>query len=243
MHSFTFDGLNSRTYCKMFVSGGGTHNAPERDIESVSVPGRNGELTIDHGRFKNIKVSYSAWIIEDVDENIVKARNWLCSKVGYKRLYDDYHPDEFRMARMVGGIDFNVSTTTPVAAIATIQFDCMPQRWLNSGLDEISIRVSSGQIITNPTFFPAKPLITIEGSGPATVTVSGKTISISDIGGTMFIDCDIERAYSYTAAKDDKITISNGYPTIPHGDSMVSYTAGNGGSVTSLKLMPRWWRV
>lgn len=238
MHSFTFNGVNSRTYCKMFVSGGGTYNAPERDIESVSVPGRNGELTIDHGRFKNVKVTYNAWIIDNVDSNMSRARSWLCYPTGYKRLEDDYHPDEYRMARMVSGIDFNVSTTTPIAATTTIQFDCMPQRWLKSGEEDVTI-ASSGSTIHNPTIFPAKPLLKITGTGEAKITIGGRSIWISDIGGSMYLDCDIERAYSGATAKDDKITITKGYPTIPYGDVAVTYT----GSITSFLITPRWWRV
>lgn len=242
MHSFTFNGLNSRTYCKLFVSGGGTHSAPERDIESVSVPGRNGELTIDHGRFKNIKVPYAGWIIEDVDTNIVKARNWLCSQIGYKRLSDDYYPDEFRMARLVGGIDFSVSTTTPVAATATITFDCMPQRWLVSGETAQTFN-TSGNNITNPTMFPSKPLITVSGSGMGNIRVGGILVKISDIPGSIIIDCESERAYTETGGVytplDNLITAKNGYPTIPSGSSRVSFDNG----VTGVVIIPRWWRV
>lgn len=238
MHSFTFDGANSREYCKLFVSGGDTYNAPERDIESIPVPGRNGELTIDHGRYKNIKVEYSGWIMENVNTNMLKARNWLCSKIGYKRLEDDYNTDTFRMARIVDGVSFSLTSTFPQAALTKIQFDCMPQRWLKSGETEI-VKNSTGTSISNPTLFPAKPLITVFGTGEGTITVGGKKVSISDIGGSIVLDSEIERAYSGSTPKDDKITITNGYPTIPGGSSTVKFTGG----VTKVSIIPRWWRL
>lgn len=36
----------------LYISGSGAFNAPERDIETVEVPGRNGSLIIDNGRYK-----------------------------------------------------------------------------------------------------------------------------------------------------------------------------------------------
>ena len=253
-HSFSFNGLNSRTNFNFFVSGGGTHNAPERDIEGVPVPGRNGELTIDHGRFKNISVTYSGWIVEDAKENLIRARNWLTSAIGYKKLEDAYYRDYYRMARLVGGIEFTLTNTYPQAAIASVRFDCMPQRWLNSGDDPIEIQ-SSGQAITNPTKFPAYPLITINGTGKVKLVICGKDLYISNIGGTMYIDCDIERAYSIEndvlVPMDNRITVPDGYPYIKapqdmqnqNGTFHVYYYLYENATLTSLTLTPRWWEI
>lgn len=40
------------------ISGYGTYGAPERDVEAVAVPGRNGDLIFDNGRFTNAEVYY-----------------------------------------------------------------------------------------------------------------------------------------------------------------------------------------
>ena len=54
----------------VYISGNGTYNAPARDVKSVAIPGRNGELTLDNGRFKNVTVKYPAFIVEDFGRNV-----------------------------------------------------------------------------------------------------------------------------------------------------------------------------
>ena len=42
----TFGGTDCRTY-KVYISGNGTFNSPERDGANVSIPGRNGDIFLD----------------------------------------------------------------------------------------------------------------------------------------------------------------------------------------------------
>ena len=55
----TFDGENSGDY-GIYITGAGTFNAPQRDVDLVTIPGRNGSFALDHGRFENIEVTYPA---------------------------------------------------------------------------------------------------------------------------------------------------------------------------------------
>lgn len=238
MHSFTYNGINSRTYCELYVSGGGTFNAPERDIESIPVPGRDGELTVDNGRFKNITVEYDAWIANDFAHNAAKARAWLCSQRGYKRLEDDYNPYEYRMARFVGGVEFEafISNGDFLAGSTTLKFDCMPQRFLKSGEEEITSNNSPIHII-NPTFFDSQPIVTITGSGSGTLTINSNAIAISDIDGYVTLNTNIQRAYKGTIAKDS--TITGAYPIFTPGENSVEFSGG----ITGVSIIPRWWTV
>ena len=51
-HYFIFGGVDSRTY-GMVVSNDNGFDAPERDVKEVEIPGRNGSLVLDNGRYKN----------------------------------------------------------------------------------------------------------------------------------------------------------------------------------------------
>lgn len=268
LHSFTFNGLNSRDYCGLYVSGGDTFNAPERDIESVSVPGRNGELTIDHGRFKNISVKYNGWINckteLELSTAVRKLRSWLTTATGYHKLIDDYNPDEYRKARVVNGL-----TISPIngytAVQTTIEFDCMPQRFLVSGDDPIEFPVPDSTYFAAPVYFSSLPLIKVDGTGSGIVTISPyrrseteKTyrLTISDIGGTIYLDSEIARAYTMSGEvkvpADDKVTLPNGYPILigdridEYDDSIIiergSFVSFSGG-VTKVTITPRWWRI
>lgn len=55
--TLNFDGQSSGTY-GVYITGDAVFNAPERDVEMITIPGRNGALALDNGRFENISVTY-----------------------------------------------------------------------------------------------------------------------------------------------------------------------------------------
>lgn len=162
--SLIFDGESSRNY-GVYITGEAVYNAPERDVEMVSIPGRNGKFALDNGRFENIEVSYPAGIFAETEADFAEAisdfRNLLCSRSGYVRLTDDYNPNEYRMAIYKSGLE--VEPAQLKAGEFNIVFDCKPQRWLTIG--ETAQAVVDGETLTNPTLFDASPLIRCNGYG------------------------------------------------------------------------------
>lgn len=175
--AFTFDGEKSTDY-GVQILGEGVFNAPEREVEMINIPGRNGAFALDKGRFENIEVTYPANIIADSTADFAAAvsdlRNMLCSRRGYVRLQDDYHPDEYRMAVYKKGLEVDEKVLR--AGEFDITFDCKPQRFLTSG--EEPIAVTSGQAITNPTLFESSPMLEVEGYG--NIVINGETVTIQD---------------------------------------------------------------
>lgn len=176
VNSITFGGVNSADY-GIYIGGEGTFNAPVRDVEMVEVPGRNGNLIIDNGRFENIEVKYTAINQEPnlatFRTTLAAFRNALASQKGYQRLMDTFHPDEFRMATLKDGIEINpIDYNT--ASEFEIVFNCKPQRFLTSGEDYVS--VASGGTITNPTLFDSQPRFRVRGYG--NIVVNGETTKI-----------------------------------------------------------------
>ena len=53
---FTFNGINSADY-GCYVADANQFDAPARDVESVNIPGMNGSLTIDNGRYLNMTLT------------------------------------------------------------------------------------------------------------------------------------------------------------------------------------------
>ena len=95
MHKFWFARHCCREY-GIYVSGETTFNGSERDYELVSIPGRSGDLIRDNKRYKNITVSYPAFIHKDFLRNTDAARAWLLgSPMTYQKLEDDYHPHRY----------------------------------------------------------------------------------------------------------------------------------------------------
>ena len=179
-NSLIFGNINSADY-GIYITGEAVFNAPERAVEMVNVPGRNGALALDQGRWENIEVSYPAGCFGD-DQNdfatrISNFRNAVCSQIGYQRLADTYNPNEYRMGVYADGLDVKPASMNRAGEF-TISFDCKPQRFLTSG--ETETTVSSGTDITNPTRYDSRPLLKVSGRGD--FTVNGYPIKI--IGGT-----------------------------------------------------------
>ena len=133
--TFTFDGENSAEY-GLYISGDSVYNAPNREIDMISIPGRNGQLAIDMGRYENITVTYPAFVFADTQEEfrekIRRIRNWLCSKTSYQRLTDEYNPESFRLGLYKSGLEVEPIFYNRCGEFE-MSFDCKPQRFLFTG--------------------------------------------------------------------------------------------------------------
>ena len=160
-----FGDVDSADY-GIYISGDGVYNAPERDVEFVSVPGRNGDIAMDNGRYNNITVTYPAGTFaktqEEFREKLSDFRNAVLSQKGYQRLEDTYHPEEFRMAVYTAGLEVD-PVAYQQAGKFELTFNCKPQRWLTVGA--LPIPVDSGDVLQNPTVFDSSPLLEVEGYG------------------------------------------------------------------------------
>lgn len=227
-----FDGKSSREF-GLYISGSGTFNAPQRDIETVEIPGKNGTLTIDKKRFLNITISYPAFIREKFRAYTDAAREWLLAAPGYRRLEDSYHPEEYRMARFTGPLDWDARILNR-SGECTLDFDCMPQRFLKMG--EIPHTLTASGTFVNPTVFEAKPLFRVYGTS-GTLMVGNTAIEISEIEEYIDIDCDTQNAYKGTENCNSKVTPA--FPTFPVGQTGVMFSGG----ITSVTVIPRWWTI
>lgn len=173
----TFDGESSKDY-GIYITGAAVFNAPARDVEMITIPGRNGTFALDRGRFENIEVTYPAGLFGDTEADFAQGisdfRNFLASRQGYVELSDDYNPGEYRLAVYKNGLD--VTPEQLKAGEFEIVFECKPQRFLTSGEDEIA--VTSGDTVTNPTLFDSHPLLAVTGYG--TINIGGGDILLEN---------------------------------------------------------------
>ena len=130
-HELIFGGVNLSDY-GVWISGEGTFNAPSRSFEMVSVPGRNGNLIIDNGKWENIVVTYPAYIESGFRCKFSDFRMMMCNMTGYQTLEDTYHPNEYRQAVFVNGFTVETGQFNKSGRFE-ISFNCKPQRFLKSG--------------------------------------------------------------------------------------------------------------
>lgn len=258
-NTLTFGGVNSATY-GIYIDGSGVFNSPERDVTMITVPGRNGQLTIDNGRFENVEVTYTAFVSEDngntFAENIRDFRNAIGSLTGYQRLEDTYHTDEYRQAIFRNGIEIE-PVIYQTGGEFEITFDCKPQRWLTLGETPITLTPGTTETLVNPTNFDAYPILAIEGGAgkhisfayPNDLNIYRIAIanSISIANPPLYIDCELMEAYEISTAgvvtshnADVSFVSPNTGDTI-YLKSETAVVAASG--ITSATITPRWWRI
>ena len=145
--SLTFGDVTSSDY-NIYISGEGVFNAPKRRTKVVEIPGRNGDLAQDLGSYENINVTYPAFYkapdLATFADDLEAFRAAIASKIGYQRLTDTIHPDQYRMGLFIEGL-----TITPVEYNTLGKFDlvfnCMPQRWLRSGETKKTVAALKGR--------------------------------------------------------------------------------------------------
>ena len=231
--ALSFDNTSSRNY-GVYITGQAVYNAPERDVEMISIPGRNGAFALDKGRFQNIEVTYPAGIFADNETDFAQAvsdfRNFLCSRKGYVRLTDEYNPNEYRMAIYKSGLE--VEPAQLKAGEFEITFDCQPQRYLTSG--EAATTVANNGTMTNPTLFESSPLLEVTGYGE--IHINGNPIYVENvpIGEVIILGASREDTSSTSTSKTKTLDFSSleaGDPFALNIES-VETSAGYGSSYT-----------
>lgn len=221
-----------------------SYSFPEKEYDKVHIPGKNGDLIVNKGSYKNVEKKYAfAKVFKPGDRFVSSAEAivaWLSSAEGYARLEDSYEPDYYRMAMFKDEGELN--NYYDMATVLDVTFECKPQRWLISGEKEIT--VTSGDTITNPTKFDAMPIIKIK-----TIPNQNSIINLGDFILTVLsfneskdiiIDCENMECYSGNTLYNSSLQLNtNDFPVLKKA-STTTITYEN---ITELKIIPRWWTL
>lgn len=235
IHYLSYDGELSSDY-GVFISGVKTFNRPQRDRSFASIPGRNGDLIFDNGRFPNVTIQYPAFIRRDFGDQYGNFMNFLNLHTSYARLRDTYDPDVFRLAVPSGNM---YPTTGPLndSGLFALEFNAKPQRFLMSGEDTI-VLLADGSV-TNPELTQARPLIRVYGSGVVGIG-SGSLAIAAHSYAYMDIDCELMDAFCGAINLASYLALSgNDYPALGRGTTNITLGVG----INSVEITPRWWRL
>lgn len=236
---FVFDGKPSTEF-GLIISGSSTWGSSEFDIDSDKVPGRNGEILAAHGQFKNFSMEYpDCAIVRNLHAIFPELRAFLLSHTDkYYKLEDTYHPDEFLKAVFDGSLSPTYDAYNDAGTV-DIKFNAMPQRWLKSG--DRKYEIKSGSYIQNPTYFTARPLIRVYGTGRLTVGDISVDISSDYKGAYMDLDSDIYDAYRGSENTNKYIrTTDYEFPIFKGGEkTRIIFDS----TITKVEITPRWWTI
>lgn len=223
------------------------YSVPERDVEKTHVPGRNGDVIIDNGSYKNVEREYSlakGFIYGPVKTTVLNGQElyeWLTSAKGsYVRLEDDYDPSVYRMATYIS--NGTITDIFDKALAFTAKFECKPQRFLKSG--DIPIEYGEGNAtayINNLTHYESKPEIKIKNvpSGSSAVTLLSvssengddyEEISLLTLKGqndgvsTLIINSETEECYDeYGNDSSERVSLNGmNFPVLSKGTSKIA---------------------
>lgn len=230
---YIYDEKNSKDF-NIVVENVKTLNAPARDVTITSVPGRNGDLITDNGRFLNIDMTYEIAIRKmpncSVEEIFNQLKTWLLSDYNYKKLIDSFDINHFRYARYAGGVEPTKIFSNIIKA--TITFNCKPFRYLTN---EKIILVDNKSIIYNPENYFSLPHIKIYGSGDITLMINNSEYNFKGIEEYIELDSEILSAYKGLELQNSKMT-SVDFPKLQPGSNNISWV----GNVEKIEIIPRW---
>lgn len=137
MRTLTYAGVDFAEF-KCWWDGSQVFRKPNKIINRHQIPYRNGDLIRSTEAFENVEISFNCFIKEDYEENYSNLVNYLNSFDSYQRLETSAEPSIYRMAMLHAVIEPETGQFLKDGRF-TITFDCMPQEWLKSGENEMSI--------------------------------------------------------------------------------------------------------
>lgn len=231
LNTLTFGGISLIDYA-CFYDGSELWRSPQKNVEKMSVVGKNGDLIIEDGSYANLNRPFKCFIREDFRKNYPALLNRLSSVHGYARLETSEEPDIYMMAAFYDDLQPDTTQFNEKGTF-TLTFDCKPQKFLKSG--EMPIVVDDSFTLINPTSQIAYPLIQLVGTG--SITINSSVLTLSANTSTTFIDCEIQDAYEGTINRNSDLSVSGGFPVLTD-ENNISFSG-----FTSVIIYPRWWRL
>ena len=234
MNELLFAGKNLSAF-NAYLASSNFLDGSQREVESVSVAGRSGDLLMDRKRFKNFTLKAQMYITSDLQYSMGALRAYMNSFSGYQKYEETIDPQHYRLASFQSV--FEPSVYDHVGGAVELIFNAKPQRYLRIGDKPIS--VGDGQTVTllNPTRFGSSPLIDVTGTG--TFIVGNVEFTLAANTGVVHVDFERQEAWEDgIISRNSDLTMSEiDFPTIPSGTSTIS------ASGCSLKVYPRWFTI
>lgn len=205
------------------------------NIESKTIPGRNGALIFDTGSYKNRSGSASCFCLqEDVEAAVSSAGRFLMGGHGYRRLETSDDQDHYWMARVKNSPQIEMRLR--VIAPFEIGFDCKPQRFVKNGENAI-VFTANGSLL-NQYGQIALPFITVYGQGAGRLTIGDCVVEVNALDGTLCLDSETQNAYNDSGNQNMNINAPV-FPTLPDGEIQIAFSGG----ITKVEIVPRWWEL
>ena len=225
---FIWNGVDCRTK-GIHVSELPPITIPLERSNQTTVPGRPGSLTQLEGDdvYDDMILTATCFIADPAQIPAIAA--WLKGKgtVTFANRTGGHYN-----ARIANQIPFEkVLRGNPHCSFA-VNFRCYPF-WYQENVSDVTI-TTSGDTITNPGSVYSEPLITVYGSGNITLMIGTTIVELTNVSGSIVLDCALKEAYKGTALMNDHM--SGDFPVLKPGLNAISWS----GNVTRIVIKPNW---
>lgn len=237
--SFTFDGKYAKAL-GIELEEPITLSAPVPKTSTVTIAGRNGDLHFFDGSYSNRTATAKCFLCSySLPQQITEINARLLGSGEYRRLVLDDDTGHFLLARPMQGIGGRA--VLGLLESFTLKFDCKPQRFLKYGDDELDLMTKKE--VYNPTAFPAKPLIMLEGEGDFVLSVNyERVLTVYGLNGTLWYDAELDTAYSDGVNLNNIVSVDKALE-LPSGRVRIDVTGDRISAFTAFKIIPRWWEL
>ncbi len=219
----------------LYIVTKGSYKGASRDVSYTSVPGRNGDLVTDNGRYNNITIPYKMTLLNKTEFDFStlarKIKNWLLSEQGYFELWDSYDKDYFRLASYDGEVD--IEQELRELGSLSLNFNCKPFKYSFEG-QKTNTLTAHGSLY-NAELYPSKPYFKIYGSGTVTLNINNESYVFKDIKDYIEVDSEMMNAYKDTQPLNHKM-IGAKFPEFVPGVNSIAWV----GNVDKIEIIPRW---
>ena len=200
-----------------------TFTSPTRDVNMIQVPGRDGDLIMDNGRYESVIRSVpcrlAAPLGTDVETLISQINNWLIDDGRFHAFTWENDPEFEYLARVEG--DVTSQRILSRYGKTVIDFRLHPIKYLTSSLTEQ--QVTTGTNVPNPFNIEAKPIIRIVGNGDFTLNIGGRALVLQGIAGGCLIDSETQTITTLNGQLTLFERMFSAFPVLKPGNNTISF--------------------
>ena len=223
---FKFKGKDSRDF-GILISSVPQQTKPERRVEHITIPGRNGELTQDEDTYEpyTISLQCSTRGSDRLDEIVT----WLN---GAGELILATEPDKVYKASIYNKIA--ISDVIYLYNSFLIQFRVHPFKYSVNAYGD-TLELTTATKVRNSGSIYSEPIITVFGSGDITLTINGKDFPLFGVDGYITIDSEMMEVFKGNTNQNSKYGAVE-FPRLEVGENNISWT----GNVEKVEIHPKW---
>jgi phage-related protein len=195
-----------------------------RDINKITIPGRDGFLTEDFGTYGSTVKNCECTLLDIA--NVEQVVVWLD---GSGEVIFSNQPDRKYKASILNQIPFERIMRQWYKFV--VIFDCQP---FGLAIENDVITLTAPATLYNIGTYKSKPVIKVYGNGSIDLTVNSKIVKLTNVVDYVVIDSDLMDCYKGILLKNNSML--GEFPELKVGENVIDWT----GSVIKVEIQPRW---